>query len=241
LHRTDSGVDWTTIDLQGVGVLQGLGIVTTQGIQKRKIATWTATALAVTSLALSPVFVPAMAANVRNRLVNAAQGGLDIFTPAGVDSMLAKKQQQLAIASRSANRFPFTPAGVELPQSRTMTVAARSTAPIVVRAVNVRNAVAALQPGTGNTAALHPSDFRLTASRGWQGFALNAAPKLAPAKPLAEIGKTGFTLDDVAKPKPSRFNTAVKVAPNVGSTANQRTAAIASILVPVSRSRNGSR
>ena len=69
-------------------------------------------------------------------------------------------------------------------QSRTMTVAARSTAPIVVRAVNVRNSVAALQPGTGTGAALNPSDFRLTASRGWQGFALNAAPKLAPAKPM---------------------------------------------------------
>lgn len=199
--------------------------MTLQGKNKRKIAIWAAASLSVTSLALTPIFMPAMASNARNSVMNAAKSGLDIFTPAGVDSKLAAKQTQLAISnSRAASRFPFTPAGVELPQSRTMTVAARSTAPIIVRAVNIRNAAAALQPGNGASAALLPSDFNLSASRGWHGFALNAASKLAPAKPMGEIGKSSFKLDDGAKAKPSRFNTAVKLAPNADASSNQRKA-----------------
>jgi hypothetical protein len=198
--------------------------VSLQRIKKRKLATWTATTLSVVSLALAPVFVPAMAANMRKNIALVAKSGLDIFTPAGVDIKLAIKREQLALVNRSASRFPFTPAGIELPQSRTMTVAARSTAPIVVRAVSVRNIMATLQPGTGNASTLHASDFHLTALRGWQGFALNTAPKLTPAKPLIEIGKTGFKLDDIAKPKPSRFNTAVKIASKEGVSANQRNA-----------------
>ena len=200
-----------------------------QGINKRKIATWAAASLSVISLALTPIFMPAMAANARNRVINAAKSGLDIFTPAGVDSKLAAQQKQLAVTKNQiASRFPFTPAGVELPQSRTMTVAARSTAPIIVRAVNIRVATTDLQTGKGGGAALLKSDFNLSASRGWQGFALNAAPKLAPAKPLSEIGKgqigkSAFKLDD-AKAKPSRFNTAVKLAPNADASSNQRKA-----------------
>ncbi len=204
--------------------LKGLQTVLLQGIKRQKLGAWTAATLSVVSLALAPVFVPAMAANMRKNIASAAQNGLDIFTPAGVDTKLAQKQEQLALANRSANRFVFTPAGIEPPQSRMMTVAARSTAPIVVRAVTVRNIMDTLQPGSGNTAALHASDFRLTASRGWQGFALNSAAKLDPAKPLTEIGKTGFNLDDIAKPKPSRFNTAVKIASKEGVSPNQRSA-----------------
>jgi hypothetical protein len=195
-----------------------------QGKFRRKYAIWAAASLSVTSLALTPIFMPAMAANARKSVLSAAKSGLDIFTPAGVDSRLAAKQTLLAVSTRELSRFPFTPAGVELPQSRTMTVAARTTAPIIVRAVNVRSAIASLQPGNGSNTALLPSNFSLTASRGWQGFALNAAPKLAPTKPMGEIGKSSFKLDDTAKPKPSRFNTAVKIAPNVDASSNQRKA-----------------
>lgn len=198
------------------------------GLNKGKLAGWAATTLSVATLAFAPALMPAMAANVRNRIADVAQTGLNIFTPAGVDSKLAMKREQLAIASRSPSRFVFTPAGVELPQSRTMTVAARSTAPIVVRAVSVRNTVAVLQPGNGSASPLHPSDFRLTAARGWQGFALNTAPKLAPAKPMGDLGKLGFKLDDTSKPKPSRFNTAVKIVPNEEISAAQRNAVVSS-------------
>ncbi len=208
--------------------------MTLQGKNKRKIATWAAASLSVTSLALTPIFMPAMAANARNSVISVAKSGLDIFTPAGVDSKLAAKQKQLAVAnSQISSRFPFTPAGVELPQSRTMTVAARSTAPINARginsrAVNIRVAAIDLQSGKGTGATLLPSDFSLSASRGWQGFALNAATKLTPAKPLSDIGKgqigkSAFKLDD-AKSKPSRFNTAVKLAPNADASSNQRKA-----------------
>ena len=177
----------------------------------RKNAAFAAALLATGSLVLSPVVAPAFAAKSIVTARSTAQNWLGTFTPAGVDSKLAAK---FAATARIGDvRFPFTPAGAGKNRSRTMTVAARTDSPLTAGAVSVRNAIGAIEPGANKSVRLAVTDYRLTASRGWQGFSLPSVPKLAARAPVSELGKTGFRLDDSGK-KPSKFNTNIKLDQN---------------------------
>ncbi len=181
--------------------------------QGQKYAVFAAALLASASLALSPIVAPAFAAKSIEKARSASQNWLGTFTPAGVDSRLAAK---FASSARTGNgAFPFTPAGIDTSRSRTMTVAARTDSPLTAGAVTVRNAIGAIEPGSAKTIRLATSDYRLTASRGWQGFALPSTPKLAAPAPVSELGKGGFRLDEKSK-RPSKFSTNIKLDQNAG-------------------------
>lgn len=115
----------------------------------------------------------------------------------------------------SSNRFQFTPAGIDR-SNRTMTVAARTGSQLGGNAISVRESAAAMQAGR-STIIVHPSDYRLSSVRGWQGFTMvDSLPKSAAPAPLSEIvGKGSFRLDDdKAKGKPSRFNPKISLDQN---------------------------
>ena len=178
---------------------------------RRKNAAFASLFLAAGSLVLSPLAVPAFAAKSLQQAGNASKDWLNTFTPSGVDSKLAVK---FAATSGSADgRFPFTLAGVDANRNRTIIVAARANSRLTAGAVSVRSAIAAAEPGAGTGLRLSSVDYRLTASKGWQGFALPSAPKLAAKVPLTELGKGGFRLDESAK-KPSKFSTNIKLDQN---------------------------
>jgi hypothetical protein len=177
----------------------------------RKNATFAAALLATASLVLSPVMMPAFAAKSLQQANSVSKDWLNTFTPSGVDSKLAAK---FAAAGSSANeRFPFTLAGADNNRNRTIIVAARANSRLTAGAVSVRSAIAASEPGAGTGLRLSTVDYRLTASKGWQGFALPSAPKLAAKVPLTELGKGGFRLDETVK-KPSKFSTNIKLDQN---------------------------
>jgi hypothetical protein len=180
---------------------------------RRKYATLTAVLLATGSLALSPIMVPAFAAKSLGQVSSVSKSWLGTFTPAGVDSRLAAKFERQARSSLSP--FPFTPAGMDASRNRTMTVAARTDSPLTARAVSVRNAIGALEVGSAKDIRLATVDYRLTASRGWQGFAVPTTPKLAAPAPLSELGKGNFRLDENGK-KPSKFSTNISLDQNRG-------------------------
>lgn len=183
---------------------------------RRKNAAFAAALLATGSLVLSPVMMPAFAAKSLQRAGAASKDWLNTFTPSGVDSRLAAK---FGSNSASANdRFPFTPAGADANLNRTIIVAARANSRLTAGAVSVRSALALAEPGAGKGLRLSTVDYRLTASKGWQGFALPSAPKLAAQVPLTELGQSGlgkgaFRLDD-GKKKPSKFSTNIKLDQN---------------------------
>lgn len=179
---------------------------------RRKYAIFAAALLATGSLALSPIMVPAFAAKPLGSESSGSKAWLGTFTPAGVDSRLAAKFEQQA---RSSSPFPFTPAGMIASRNRTMTVAARTDSPLTARAVSVRNAVGVIEVGSAKSVRLATIDYRLTASRGWQDFALPSAPKIAKPSPLSELGKAGFRLDEKGK-KPSKFSTNISLDQNRG-------------------------
>ena len=123
--------------------------------------------LAAGLLVFSPMLFPAVAAKFDSRIKPLVAS----FTPAGVDSRLAEKYER-QIHAMSASRFHFTPAGAEVGRGRTMTVAARADSLLTANAVSVRNIIASTELGSATTMRLNPSDYRLTAGRGWQGFVL---------------------------------------------------------------------
>lgn len=176
----------------------------------RKNATFAAILLASGSLVLSPMMMPAFAAKSLGQAKEASKDWLNTFTPSGVDSRLAAKFATKA--ELASGRFPFTPTGVSDGRNRTITVAARTNSRLTAGAVSVRSAAEA---GAGKGIRLSTVDYRLTASRGWQGFALPSAPKLAASTPLSELGKGSFRLDDKAK-KPSKFSTNISLDQNRG-------------------------
>ncbi len=177
---------------------------------KRKSLGLAAFLLPVAALAVSTWMVPAFAARVSGD--SAQSSWLDKFTPAGVDSRLAASAHSASFVSQDG-RFPFTPAGVDRQQGRTMTVAARINTDLGANAVAMHDvARAAADPAANLSDRLHPSDFRLTASRGWKSFsaASGSVPALSPRAPLSELAaKSGFVLEE--KSKPSRFSTDVKL------------------------------
>jgi hypothetical protein len=172
--------------------------------------------IAVGGLLLSPVLVPAFAAQFQSSVQS---GGLaswaSHFTPAGIDSRLVERMRS-NVARNTA--FPFTPAGLNSRKSNTLTVAARADGS---NAVTVRNAMAQLDAGTGTTLRLNNSNYQLTTARGWQAFTL---PSTAINQPRldAMLGKGDFRLDDDAKKKPSRFGTDLKVASPRGAVPSLR-------------------
>lgn len=186
-------------------------------INRGKYAAWSASLLAVGSLAFSPILFPAMAAQLRSNIVPV----VNTFTPAGVDSLLAKKfaaQIETRAISGTDKRFPFTPTGLGANRNRTITVAARTDASLSAGAVSVRNVLGGFDAGLGKTVRLRQSDYRLTSARGWQGFALPiaqpAAQKIASPLPLGNLTThNNFHLDDTNPGKPSRFSTSVKLDP----------------------------
>jgi hypothetical protein len=175
----------------------------------RKNAGFAAAMLASVSLVLSPVMMPAFAAKSVQRASDGSTSWLNTFTPSGVDSRLAAKFS----ASRAAanGRFPFTLAGSGTSRNRTIIVAARANSQLTAGAVSVRSAIAAADPGAGNGIRLSSVDYRLSSSKGWQGFALPTAPKLTAKVPLTELGNGGFNLDEK---KPSKFSTNIRLDQN---------------------------
>ena len=171
-----------------------------------------AAVMGVASLGLSAVFVPAFAAKVSGSVANAPTAFFDQFTPAGVDSRLAKKFNTRSQAV-NAGDFPFTPSGVGQ-GGKTLTVAARSQAPNGKNAISVRNSIAAVEAGRGNAGRLRKSEFRLTSAKGWQGFNLIPEARTAiqtKAPMITGLGKSNFRLDKGPKEKPSRFKPAIAV------------------------------
>jgi hypothetical protein len=173
------------------------------------------------AILLSPVFVTAVSAQFIAS--GSSQHWMDRFTPAGVDSRLAEKMQRNAQASLSTPSFPFTPAGASQRRDATITVAARANSDAASNAVSVRSAIADIEAGHGGMVRLNNSDYRLTASRGWQGFTTPAANAVQIEQPRLDqlVGNGDFRLDGADKKKPSRFNTDMSVA-RVGSAANPR-------------------
>jgi hypothetical protein len=184
-------------------------LMTLKQTSGRNYATWTASLLAAGSLAFSPVLFPAFA----QKFDSSFKPLIGTFTPAGVDSRLARKFAKTLDAQSQAvgtSRFPFTPAGMGASRSRTMTVAARTDSLVGANAVSVRDILGTMEPGAGKSVRLSPSDFRLSAARGWQGFALPKTQRIAPPAPLSDLTAQGnFRLDDNAKKPASRFNTNV--------------------------------
>jgi hypothetical protein len=171
--------------------------------------------LAVGSLLLSPVLVPAFAAQIYGS--NAISGTSDWashFTPAGVDSRLAERMRANAMRQSA---FPFTPAGLNSRTSNTLTVAVRTDAG---SAVSVRNALAQMDAGNGSTLRLNNSSYQLTAAKGWQAFQLPTAAEQPRIDQM--VGKGGFRLDDGGSKKPSRFNTDVSVGAPKAAAPNPR-------------------
>lgn len=173
---------------------------------KRKYATIAAALLATGSLAVSPLVVPAFAAKALSQEPSAGPSWISMFTPAGGDSVLAQKFSAARIEPSA--RFPFTPANAG--DSRTITVAARANSRLTAGAVSIRNALASSEVGAGKGLRLSAVDYRLTASKGWQGFALPAAQRRGVKTPLSELGKSSFSLDETAR-KPSKFSTNIKL------------------------------
>jgi hypothetical protein len=174
----------------------------------RQYATIAAALLALSSLAVSPLVVPAFAAKVSGDEHKSGAHWIAMFTPAGGDSVLAQK---LSAAQFAANAlFPFTPASTSEGHNRTITVAARVNSRLTAGAVSVRNIIAANEVGAGKGVRLAAVDYRLSASKGWQDFALPKAQARAARAPLSDLGKGGFRLDEPAQ-KPSKFSTNIEL------------------------------
>jgi hypothetical protein len=176
-----------------------------------KNATFAIVVIVTGALALTPALGSAFAPQPFARTSVGSSDWLNIFTPSGVDSVLAEK---FVSAKNSLNGgFPFTPAASELNGSRTITVAARANSRLTAGAVSVRNIIGTADVGAGNGLRLSTVDYRLTASKGWQGFTAPAVPNLATRAPLSDLGKSNFRLDEGVK-KPSKFSTSIRLDQN---------------------------
>ena len=108
-----------------------------------------------------------------------------------------------------------------------MTVAARADLSGSSDAVSIRSAIAKFEAGAGSTVRVNNSSYKLTTSRGWQGFKLPAnAVQVEQPRLSGMVGKGDFRLDDSGK-KPSRFNTNVSVGKVGNSAPNPRGTAAA--------------
>lgn len=182
-----------------------------------KYASWTASALAASALAFSPILFPAFAAKLAGNSEIAATSRFDTFTAAGVDIKLAAKFKRVTSkrsdVAAGDQSFFFTPAGISRVANRTMTIAARANSPLSVNAISTRNLARVDEAAPGNAVKLNTTDFSLKAARGWQGFKLPVAARSAVRAPMTDIAVAAgdFRLDDKARVKKSRFNTDVKL------------------------------
>lgn len=176
--------------------------------------------LTAISMAFSPIVVPAFAAKSIDEASGFVSDWSTQFTPSGVDSRLAEiHEQRLAEKKSKAVKgnelFRFTPAGLDKISNRTLTVAARTTD--VVKAVTVRDVVAASNVGQGPIAALQKTKYSLKQDKGWKGFELSALPKISASERLGRLNRitaptTNFKLDDGKDDKSSKFSTSMKIA-----------------------------
>lgn len=197
------GVGWQFVMKQGINILGG---------KARQFTAYCAAG----SLLLSPVLVPAVAAQLKSNGTDVSLSNwASQFTPAGIDSRLASQMQGDAVRE---NGFPFTPAGLHSRSSDTLTIAARADGS---NSVSIRTAMAQIEAGSGSSLRLNNSSYQLTTARGWQAFQL---PKTAVEQPrLGDmLGNGSFRLDDSDKRNPSRFGTDVKVASPRGATPSLR-------------------
>lgn len=118
-----------------------------------------------------------------------------------------------ATNTQSNGRFPFTLAGSDANRNRTIIVAARANSRLKAGAVSVRSAISAIEVGKGKGLRLSAIDYRLTAAKGWQGFAVPSIPKLVAKVPLSELGRGNFRLEEGAK-RQSKFSTNIKIDQN---------------------------
>jgi hypothetical protein len=187
------------------------------GGNKRKYASWTASALAAATLAFSPILFPAFAAQLSGGNAVSAKSWLDSYTAAGVDRKLAAKFNRISadrnLVAANTKSFLFTPAGINRGAVRTMTIAARADSPLSANAISTRNLARVVESGAGNNVQLSTTDFSLKSARGWQGFKLPSVPRNAVKSPISDIALAtgGFRLDDKTPAKKSRFNTDVKL------------------------------
>ncbi|MFC4293377.1 hypothetical protein ACFOWX_13210 [Sphingorhabdus arenilitoris] len=193
-----------------------MSIMTSKVKSKRKYAMVTASLLAASVFAFSPILFPALAANLGGGKITANQL-LENFTPAGVDKRLAAKfraDEKNEAVKINNSRFAFTPAGVKNVPGRTMTIAARTDSPLSSKAVSIRSAIASSEAGTATPIRLAKSDFRLTASKGWKGFSAPVEPRQAVRAPIAnlDVAAGSFRLEDDSAPKKSRFGADMRVA-----------------------------
>lgn len=180
--------------------------------------------LATGGLLLSPVLVPAFAAQFSDYSATSSSW-MSRFTPAGVDSRLAVKAERKAVPG---NQFRFTPAGLNRKGNNVLTVAARADLANSANAVSIRTAIEKFEAGSGTTVRLNNSNYQLTASRGWQGFKLPAkAVQVEQPRLSGMVGKGDFRLDGNDKKKPSRFNTDLSVDKVGNATPNPRGSAAA--------------
>jgi hypothetical protein len=181
--------------------------------------------LAAGGLLLSPVLVPAFAAQFVP--ASAASGSwMSRFTPAGVDSRLAAKAERKAVANTSS--FRFTPAGLNRQGDKVMTVAARADLAGSASAVSIRSAIAQMEAGSGSTVRLNNSNYRLTTARGWHDFKLPAkAVQVEQPRISSIVGNGDFRLDGAEKKKPSRFNPDLSVGKVGNAAPNPRGSAAA--------------
>jgi hypothetical protein len=107
--------------------------VANSGLKGRRAVAFLATG----SLLLSPVLVPAFAAQFSEVGANSSSW-MSRFTPAGVDSRLAVKAERKAVAG---NQFRFTPAGLDRKGNNVLTVAARADLANSANAVSIRTAI----------------------------------------------------------------------------------------------------
>lgn len=175
-------------------------------------------------LLLSPVLVPAFAAQFSSANANPTEW-MNRFTPAGVDSRLAAKVQRSAVSSGA---FRFTPSGLVNRDSNTLTVAARASLSGSMDAVSVRSALAKIEAGSGSTVRLHNSSYQLSTAKGWQDFRLPAnAVQVEQPRLSSMVGKGDYRLDVNDSKKPSRFNTDVSVGKVGNAAPNPRGSAAA--------------
>lgn len=122
----------------------------------------------------------------------AAPAGFATFTPASVDTRLARF---VAEHAETSHLMRFTPAGTGSGLGRSVTVAVRIDGQMA-RAISVGSAIAqAKEQLSGSKIELAPTRFDLGVARGYQSF--------AQAKPVVTVAPT--QLADIAMPDLSEF------------------------------------
>lgn len=174
-----------------------------------KILQWSATALAVTGLAVSPAIARMLtAADLSVSLSD--RGTIGSFTPTLVDPDLLAQYQNSALKNNKG--FRFTPAGADTDKQRAITVVVRQSGE--ARAIGVREGAVSANAGTATLAAkLNPTKYNLGAAKGWKSFAL--PEKALPVKnfggKMPDLSEFNAAEEGNGKAKDSRFSARLSV------------------------------